>query len=123
VEALRRELARLLDAQPEDRELFYEYNSNESTDPDHVLFHALGAWRVASGFHDLLWHPAFTVPASQLLGGAVRFWHDQLFRKPGAKRPKALKPWLLRQASNQQLNIFSITCRAADAIQVYAKQW
>jgi ectoine hydroxylase-related dioxygenase (phytanoyl-CoA dioxygenase family) len=29
-----------------------------------------------------LWHPAFTVPASQLLGGPVRFWHDQLFCKP-----------------------------------------
>lgn len=82
VEALRQELARLLDAQPEDRELFYEYNSNESADPDHVLFHALGAWRVTAGFHDLLWNPAFTVPASQLLGGAVRFWHDQLFCKP-----------------------------------------
>ena len=25
---------------------------------------------------------AFTVAASQLLGGAVRFWHDQLFCKP-----------------------------------------
>jgi ectoine hydroxylase-related dioxygenase (phytanoyl-CoA dioxygenase family) len=82
VEALRQELARLLDAQPEERELFYEYNFNESTDPDHVLFHALGAWRVTAGFHDLLWHAAFTVPASQLLGGAVRFWHDQLFCKP-----------------------------------------
>jgi ectoine hydroxylase-related dioxygenase (phytanoyl-CoA dioxygenase family) len=82
VEALRQELARLTDAQPEDRELFYEYNSNESTDPDHVLFHALGAWRVAAGFHDLLWHPGFTLPASQLLGGAIRLWHDQLFSKP-----------------------------------------
>jgi ectoine hydroxylase-related dioxygenase (phytanoyl-CoA dioxygenase family) len=82
LEALRQELARLLDAQAEDRELFYEYNSNESTDPNHVLFHALGAWRVTAGFHDLLWHPAFTVPAAQLLGGAVRFWHDQLFCKP-----------------------------------------
>src|SRR5450432_2207209 len=77
VEVLRGELAQLLDAQCKDRELFYEYNSNESSDPDHVLFHALGAWRITAGFHDLLWHPAFTVPAAQLLGGAVRFWHDQ----------------------------------------------
>jgi len=82
VEALREELARLLDATGEDQELFYEYNSNESDDPNHVLFHALGAWRVTPGFHDLLWHPAFTIPAAQLLGGAVRFWHDQLFCKP-----------------------------------------
>ena len=46
------------------------------------MFHALGAWRIAPAFHDILWNPAFTVPASQLLGGAVRFWHDQLFCKP-----------------------------------------
>ncbi|MBL8187584.1 MAG: phytanoyl-CoA dioxygenase family protein, partial [Acidobacteria bacterium] len=39
-------------------------------------------WRIQPGFHDILWHPAFVVPASQLLGGAVRFWHDQLFCKP-----------------------------------------
>jgi ectoine hydroxylase-related dioxygenase (phytanoyl-CoA dioxygenase family) len=82
VEALREELSRLLEATCDERGLFYEYNSNESTDPNHVLFHALGAWRITPGFHDVLWHPAFTVPAAQLLGGAVRFWHDQLFCKP-----------------------------------------
>jgi ectoine hydroxylase-related dioxygenase (phytanoyl-CoA dioxygenase family) len=62
--------------------LFYEYHSNESKDPNTVIFHALGAWRIMPGFHDLLWNPAFTVPASQLLGGPVRLWHDQLFCKP-----------------------------------------
>src|SRR5262245_31503687 len=75
VERLTQELASLLDASPEERGLFYEYNSNESSDPSHVLFHALGAWRIAPGFHDLLWHPGVTVPAAQLLGGSVRFWH------------------------------------------------
>ena len=82
VDALREELALLSGASPPGRDLFYEYNSNESTDPSRVLFHALGAWRITPGFHDLLWNPAFLVPASQLLRGGVRFWHDQLFSKP-----------------------------------------
>src|SRR3990172_6806595 len=82
VEALRGELAGLADPRHPGNGLFYEYNSNESADPARVLFHALGAWRITPGFHDMLWNPAFTVPASQLLGGAVRFWHDQIFYKP-----------------------------------------
>ncbi len=82
VDALRHELAAFFETGHPGHELWYEYHSNESTDPSTVLFHALGAWRIAPGFHDLLWNPAFTVPASQLLGGAVRFWHDQLFCKP-----------------------------------------
>lgn len=64
------------------REFWYEYHANESTSPDTVLFHALGAWRLRPGLHDVLWHPRFTIPASQLLEGSVRFWHDQLFCKP-----------------------------------------
>lgn len=82
VDTLRDELAVLANPNHAGRELFYEYNTNESSDPATVLFHALGAWRVAPGFHDLLWHPAFLVPAAQLLEGAVRFWHDQIFSKP-----------------------------------------
>jgi ectoine hydroxylase-related dioxygenase (phytanoyl-CoA dioxygenase family) len=82
VDALRTELAELTDPSHPGHDLFYEYNSNESTDPSRVLFHALGAWRITPGFHDLLWNPAFLVPASQLLRGGVRFWHDQLFSKP-----------------------------------------
>ncbi len=79
---LRAELEELVRPDHPGRELWYEYHSNESASSDTVLFHALGAWRLAPGFHDLLWHPAFVVPASQLLGGAVRMWHDQLFCKP-----------------------------------------
>lgn len=82
VETLQRELADLTDPTHPRHGLFYEYHSNESAAADHILFHALGAWRITPGFHDLLWNPAFTIPASQLLGGPVRFWHDQLFCKP-----------------------------------------
>lgn len=83
VEVLRAELAQLVN-DPPDHNLFYEYHSNEAVDPTRVLFHALGAWRVSPGFHDLLWNPAFLVAAAQLLGGPVRFWHDQIFYKPAS---------------------------------------
>ena len=82
LEALRRELTELIDQSHPGHYLFYEFHSNESTDPATVLFHALGAWRISPAFHDVLWNPAFLMAASQLLGGAVRFWHDQLFCKP-----------------------------------------
>lgn len=82
VERLRTELQELFDPKHPGNDLFHEFHSNESPDLSRLLFHALGAWRIKPGFHDLLWHPAFTMAASQLLGGAVRFWHDQLFCKP-----------------------------------------
>lgn len=82
LEALRGELAELVDPAHPGHELFYEFNANESADPSKILFHALGAWRIKPALHDLLWHPAFVVPAAQLLGGTVRFWHDQIFYKP-----------------------------------------
>jgi ectoine hydroxylase-related dioxygenase (phytanoyl-CoA dioxygenase family) len=82
LQALREELGDLTDPNHEGREFFYEYHTNESTDPDKVLFHAIGAWRVRPAFHDLLWAPAFRMAAYQLLGGAYRLFHDQLFCKP-----------------------------------------
>jgi ectoine hydroxylase-related dioxygenase (phytanoyl-CoA dioxygenase family) len=82
VDQLRAELDQFINSDQTPRELFYEYNSNESADPSRVLFHALGAWRVSPGFHDLLWHAPFIVAAAQLLKGPVRFWHDQIFYKP-----------------------------------------
>jgi ectoine hydroxylase-related dioxygenase (phytanoyl-CoA dioxygenase family) len=82
VDALCAELSALMDSSHPAHDLFYEYHSNESADTDTVLFHALGAWRTGRAFHDVLWSPAFVMAASQLLNGAVRFWHDQLFCKP-----------------------------------------
>jgi ectoine hydroxylase-related dioxygenase (phytanoyl-CoA dioxygenase family) len=82
IEHLRTELTEFFEKSHEGQELWYEYHTNESSDPSRTLFHALGAWRLRKGFHDILWNPAFVVPASQLLEGSVRFWHDQLFCKP-----------------------------------------
>jgi hypothetical protein len=82
IDSLCSELAGLMKKSHPANHLFHEYHSNESKDPNAVLFHALGAWRTGPAFHDVLWSPAFLVPASQLLGGPVRFWHDQLFCKP-----------------------------------------
>ena len=59
VELLREQLARLMNPSHPGHSLFYEFHSNESKDPETVLFHAL-------------------------LGAAVRFFHDQLFCKPPA---------------------------------------
>ncbi|AHM61143.1 Phytanoyl-CoA dioxygenase [Flammeovirgaceae bacterium 311] len=83
IERLNKELAEIADPAHPAHDLFYEFHSNESTDSNAVLFHALGAWRISEGFHDILWNPAFVMAASQLLEGKpVRFWHDQLFCKP-----------------------------------------
>ena len=79
---LRQELNEFFVPDHAGRDLWYEYHADESQGSDTVLFHALGAWRLRPGFHDLLWNPVITHVASQLLGGAVRFWHDQLFCKP-----------------------------------------
>ena len=82
LDLLRNEVAALVDPSHPGHDLFYEFNANESADPNQILFHALGAWRISAGLHDLLWHHAFVVPAAQLLDGPVRFWHDQIFYKP-----------------------------------------
>jgi ectoine hydroxylase-related dioxygenase (phytanoyl-CoA dioxygenase family) len=83
VNILRDELSAIIDPAHPGNPLFYQFYANESTGSDSVLFHALGAWRITHGFHDILWNPAFVMAASQLLDDKpVRFWHDQLFCKP-----------------------------------------
>jgi hypothetical protein len=83
VDKLNGELAEIADPAHPAHHLFYEFHSNESSDPEAVLFHALGAWRISTGFHDVIWNPAFVMAASQLLGNKpIRFWHYQLFCKP-----------------------------------------
>lgn len=70
----------------------YEVEAAWTEDPDSVVFHFLGAWMVDELFHDLVWHPAITVPSAQLLGvERLRFWHDQVFYKP--PRHSGVVPW------------------------------
>ena len=86
IDTIKAEIEQLADVKHPGHHLFYEFHSNESTDPSTILFHALGAWRITPGLHDVLWNPRFLVAASQLLGNEpVRFWHDQLFCKPPRK--------------------------------------
>ena len=82
VAVLSEELDKLADPQQPANPLWYEFHRNESGDDQSVLFHALGAWRISPAFHDALWNPNFLGPASQILGGTIRFWHDQVFCKP-----------------------------------------
>lgn len=61
----------------------YEIDDDYKRAPQDNVFHFLGAWMIDEAFHDILFHPAITVPASQLLGTErVRLWHDQVFYKP-----------------------------------------
>jgi ectoine hydroxylase-related dioxygenase (phytanoyl-CoA dioxygenase family) len=83
ISQLKKELSEVMDPNHPNHDLLYEFHSNESADPDRVIFHSLGHWRMTPGFHDVLWNPAFVMAAHQLLGKkSVRFWHDQLFCKP-----------------------------------------
>ncbi|MEI8375197.1 MAG: hypothetical protein WCJ35_20445 [Planctomycetota bacterium] len=65
VDMLCEELTPLFDPGYPRHDLFHEFHSNESKDANTVLFHALGAWRVARAFHDILWNPAFRQPSAK----------------------------------------------------------
>ncbi len=96
VDVLREQLAPLFDPRHPGHELFHEYHSNESKDAKTVLFHALGAWRIAPAFHDILWNPAFTVPASQLRRRRrAVLARPALLQAASARRRRGLAPGLL----------------------------
>lgn len=44
--------------------MMYEYHSNQAEDPDNVLMHALGQWRLTELFHDLVFLPQIVVRSS-----------------------------------------------------------
>lgn len=87
IEVLREGLERIRTGENPRLGELYEIDDAWKRAPEQNVFHFLGAWRIDEAFHDLLFHPAITVPASQLLGSPrVRFWHDQVFYKP-ARHP------------------------------------
>src|SRR6056300_1800072 len=67
IDLLNKELEEIRNIDHPGHSLFYEFHSNESANPDAVLFHSLGHWRITEGFHDVLWNPAFVMAAHQLL--------------------------------------------------------
>ena len=72
--------------------VLYEVEAAWLERPDEVVLHFLGAWLVDELLHDLVFHPAVTVPVAEALGTRrLRFWHDQVFWKP-ARHP-AVVPW------------------------------
>jgi ectoine hydroxylase-related dioxygenase (phytanoyl-CoA dioxygenase family) len=83
LDAVREAVERIQRAQTPHLDLLYEVEEDYYRDPEHNAFHCLGGWLVEPALHDLIFHPAATVPAAQLLGvQRLRFWHDQLFYKP-----------------------------------------
>ncbi|HJQ71009.1 MAG TPA: hypothetical protein VKA70_18685 [Blastocatellia bacterium] len=77
VEALRRDLAELMDHSHPGHHLFYEYHSNESKDTTKVVFHALGAWRITVGDRDK----------------RLSRWCEKRYRRSVARRRAADREW------------------------------
>ena len=73
------------DEMPPNKALLYNYTDINPL-ASHQIFYSTGHWRVLRCLHDLVYLPALTAPASQLLGNrAVQFLHDELFCKPPEK--------------------------------------
>lgn len=70
----------------------YEVEQAYTQDPDEMVCHFLGAWRLQEAIRELVFDPRVTEPLAQLLGvDRLRFWHDQVFYKP-ARHPGVV-PW------------------------------
>jgi ectoine hydroxylase-related dioxygenase (phytanoyl-CoA dioxygenase family) len=92
LDAVREAADRIRSGETKHLDRLYEVDDEYARDPDHNAFHCLGGWLVEPALHDLVFHPAATVPAAQLLGlDRLRFWHDQLFYKP--KRHPGVVSW------------------------------
>ncbi|KAL3885172.1 hypothetical protein ACJMK2_025267 [Sinanodonta woodiana] len=68
-------------------DMLYKHHTKKSGQSNNVFLHCQGQWRLTKLFHDLVFHPRFLVPTSQLINSdrkmkKIRFWHDQLFAKP-----------------------------------------
>ena len=91
-ESLRQRLSAIGDSLGELGGSLYEIEAAWRERPEETVLHFLGAWRVDELFHDLIFHPALTVPAADLLDvRRLRFWHDQVFYKPA--RHRGVVPW------------------------------
>lgn len=83
LDAVREAVERLREGKSPHADRLYEVEADYYRDPGRHAFHCLGGWRVEPALHDLVFHPAATVPAAQLLGlERLRLWHDQVFYKP-----------------------------------------
>lgn len=83
LEAVRQAVERIRGGTNPRSDLLYEVEEDYYRAPERNAFHCLGGWLVEPALHDLVFHPAATVPAAQLLGlERLRFWHDQVFYKP-----------------------------------------
>lgn len=92
IDALREGLERIRTGENPRLSELYEIDEAWKNAPEQNVFHFLGAWRIDEAFHDILYHPAITVPVRQLLASPrVRFWHDQVFYKP--KRHPGVVAW------------------------------
>jgi len=83
LDAVREAVERIRGGETPGLDRLYEVDEDYARDPERNAFHCLGGWLVEPALHDLVFHPAATVPAAQLLGlERLRFWHDQVFYKP-----------------------------------------